>query len=164
MTQEVQSVIDRAVASGRQVTLVVIGGEVAGAVVGQQAGPPPEAEPQAPKPAGDPARWTPLERLAAAIAEHGDGTRKESDWAEDICGSNDFSKRELERACKHGAVEWALKDDGRDSGAREIEGTALQAFLEIREEVRQGHKPAPEWWEAVVLPRHRTAKKRREES
>jgi hypothetical protein len=158
MTQEVQSVIDRAVASGRQVTLVVIGGDVAGAVVGQQAGPPPEAAPHAPKPAGDPARWTPLERLAAAIAEHGEGLRKESDWAEDVCGSNDFSKRELERACQHCAVDWTLKDDGRDSGAREIEGKALQAFLELREEVRNGGKPAPEWWEAVVPRKHRTAK------
>jgi hypothetical protein len=158
MTQEVQSVIDRAVASGRQVTLVVIGGEVAGAVVGQPVGLPTEAPPQTPRPATDPARWTPLERLAAAIAQHGEGTRKESDWAEEVCGSNDFSKRELERACKDGAIPSTRKDDGRDSGAREIEGSALRSYLELREEVRHGRKPAPEWWEAVVPPKHRTVK------
>ena len=158
MTQEVQNVIDRAVASGRQVTFVVIGGGVAGVVVGQKAEVSAPAMAAAPTPAGDPARWTPLERLATAIAEHGEGTRKESDWAEDVCGSNDFSKRELERACQRGAVEWTQKDDGRDSGAREIEGTALKAFLEFREEVRHGRKPAPEWWEAVVPLKHRTAK------
>lgn len=154
MTQEIQNVIDRAVASGRQVTVVVIGGELTAAMLGTE----PTAttvEINGEQPGGDPARWTPLERLHAAMAKHGRGARKESDWADDVCGSNDLSRRELERACKHGAVTWTRKDDGRDSGAREIEGVALEAYLELREEVRQRRKTPPEWWSRVVPERHR---------
>jgi hypothetical protein len=153
-----QSMVGWALAAGWDVTVVQFTGKGVSPPISEASATTVEAAPQNRGPSGDPARWTPLERLAAAVADHGEGLRKEGDWAKDICGANDLSQRELERACKHGAVLSTRKDDGRDSGAREIEAAALQAYLELREEVRQGRKPVPEWWESVVPERHRTAK------
>ena len=159
MTQAVQSVIDRALASGRKVTLVVIGGDRKNERTSEEEPQKGAGDTGARQPEGDPARWTPLQRLEAAIAAGGEGTRKESDWADVVCRPDDFSGRELERACRKGAIEWTKKDDGRDAGAREIESKALGEYLELRERVRHGREPAPEWWEMVVVQkRHRSAR------
>lgn len=155
MKTEVQEAIDRALAAGRQVAVVFIGGEAVAASheeLHEDTSTPPAA-----LPSGDPSSWTPLERLEAAIAAHGDGLRKEDDWTTDVCGHNDFSGRELERARKNGALPHSTKEDGLDAGAKMIAGGELKRYLELRLAVRQGRQEPPEWWEDVVPKKFRRA-------
>lgn len=162
MTQDLQQIIANAQASGQRVTIIVIDGSdgppATHATLGDSLDDLAIAESsESPVPDGDPASWSPLERLEAAIAKHGSHARKEGEWAADICGYNDFSARELERACRAGAITSTPKPDGLDAGARMITGSDLRAFLMLREAVRQGTAPAPDWWSDVVPKRQRRA-------
>lgn len=105
----------------------------------------------------DPARQTPLQRVLSAEETAGATTRKEGDWAADVCRPTDFPARELERACQAGAITWEPKTWGKDAGARMITAGALEAYLNERERVRRGDAAEPKWWADVVSARHRRA-------
>jgi hypothetical protein len=105
----------------------------------------------------DPARYTPLERLRAAVRAHGGGMRKEALWAIDICRPSDFPARELDRACQAKIIPSEPKTWGKDAGARLISGEDLETYLAMREAVQRGERTAPEWWVEIVSKHHRTA-------
>lgn len=105
----------------------------------------------------DLARATPLEKVRAFIAEHGDQSLKRIDWIDYACEHNGFSGRELERAQEAGAIPASELDETRAAGAWVIQASDLVAYLELREAVREGLRAAPAWWETVVKGRQRRA-------
>ena len=107
-----------------------------------------------------PAARSPLERVRAETGADSGRSRKQEDWAAAICRSTDFSARELERACRAGAVVSTKKLEGLDAGARLIKGVALENYLALREQVIRGDVPPPAWWDAVVKGNHPRAKQR----
>jgi hypothetical protein len=98
----------------------------------------------------------PLTR-ALAIKDVSNEALKESEWAERICTYRDFSARELEKACRVGAIASTRKSDGRDSGARLIEPAEMVRYLVLRDEVLAGEAPKPTWWTSVIASRLRRA-------
>lgn len=160
--EDLARIITTAQAAGRRVTIVVIEGgggpsemHVADEDAADRSLDVDRGEAYVPE--GDPARWSPLERLQAVIAQEGEGWRKEAEWALDVCSNADFPARELERACRAGAIAWTRKGDGLDAGARLIHASALREYLLVRENVLQGKATAPGWWPEVVKRRHRRA-------
>ena len=107
-----------------------------------------------------PAARSPLERVRAETGAASGRSRKQEDWAAAICRATDFSARELERACRAGAVVSTKKLEGLDAGARLIKGVALENYLTLREQVIRGDVPPPAWWDAVVKSNHSRAKQR----
>jgi hypothetical protein len=121
---------------------------------------PAQGQPEPPSPdcddfgSGDPASWTPLERVEASVAARGDDDRKLKDWQSLFAGDRHISGRELDRAVKAGLLRYSHKAGGKDSGAFMIAASDLAAYLRERES-RLAEDHLPEEWRLVVGPRPR---------
>jgi hypothetical protein len=113
--------------------------------------------PEPPRPETEVPTESPVDRLRSMATRVGGEFRKESEWAADLCRAGDFSARELDRACRAGAISHAEKEWGRDAGARLIHYTALETYLVQREAVLHGGLAKPDWWDRVVTRRTRPA-------